>query len=78
MRLHVVYDAKGNIIALGHVSAEPEAFDAPRSGPQAGEGQSVAEIDVLDEHAGLTLVELHDRLRVDVKASRPKWMPLER
>ena len=78
MRLHVVYDAKGSIAALGHINPDADAFDAPRSGPRAGDGQSVAEVELPDEYKGLTLAEVHDRFRVDVKAHHPRLVTSER
>lgn len=65
MRIHVVYDKNGTIIGGGVGTHEPSGR-APRSGPVAHEGQHAAELEVPAEHAGLTLHDLVERLRVDV------------
>jgi hypothetical protein len=67
MKVHVVYDTKGEVIALG--VPLPPAYDLsqPRSGPMALPEQHVAQLEVPPELTDLGIVELSQRLRVDTK-----------
>lgn len=74
MKIHVVFDKQGNIISAGQADRpEPEFYDylTPRSGPQPDRGQSVAELEVPEEHLRLPLADLVEILQVDVTAKRP-------
>jgi hypothetical protein len=70
MKLHVVYDKKGNIISGG--VPLPPAYDllGPRSGPIAKEGHHAAELELPEEYATLGLHQLAQRLRVDVETKQ--------
>jgi hypothetical protein len=65
MRIHVVYDADGQVIGAG--VPLPPAYDSsqPRSGPTALEGQHVALMELPDELADVSLHEAAGRLKVD-------------
>jgi hypothetical protein len=62
MRLHVVYDDEGTILAASQVPSGDQVL------PEAGE--HTAEFDVPAEFAGVDLQELAQRLRVDVQENR--------
>ncbi|MBI3659338.1 hypothetical protein HY230_02550 [Candidatus Acetothermia bacterium] len=71
MRIHVLYDSHGNIISLG--VPLPPAFDfrGPTFGPRAKEGQQYAtELEVPEEHVGLGLIHLAEKLQVDTKGKQ--------
>jgi hypothetical protein len=65
MKVHVVYDTKGEVVAMG--VPLPPAYDGsqPKSGPMALDEQHVAELQVPPELTHLSLVELSERIRVD-------------
>jgi hypothetical protein len=65
MKVHVVYDQNGAIVALG--VPLPPNYDRshPRSGAVAGEGQQVATLEVPEELAEAPVSELGRRLVVD-------------
>jgi len=67
MKVHVVYDGQGNIISVG--VPLPPSYDlrGPGFGPEAQQGQHAAELEVPEEHAGLRLIELAERLQVDTR-----------
>jgi hypothetical protein len=74
MKCQVVFDKHGSIVSVRHLDLPvPEVYDylAPRFGPIAGEGQTVAELKVPDLFEGLTLTDLVARLNVDVQAKQP-------
>jgi hypothetical protein len=62
MRLHVVYDDEGTILAASQVPSGDQVL------PEAGE--HAAEFDVPAEFAGVELQELAQRLRVDVRENQ--------
>ena len=66
MKVHVVYDEGGAIVALG--VPLPPNYDRshPRSGPLALENQQVATMEVPEELAEAPLRELGSQLVVDV------------
>jgi hypothetical protein len=65
-KIHVVYDQGGKIISVG--VPLPSRFDlsGPAFGPQAGEGQHTAELEVPSEHENLKLGQISQHLKVDV------------
>jgi hypothetical protein len=67
VKIHVVYDAKGEVIGTGVPLPPAYDFSGPRSGPMALEGQHVGEMDVPSELAHLSLAELSERIQVDTK-----------
>ena len=72
MKMHVVYDKDGNIVSAG--IPLPPAYDlrGPRFGSIAREGQHSAELEVPEEHRTMGLVDLAQRLRVNVRAKQHK------
>jgi hypothetical protein len=70
MKVHVVYDAQGNVVSMGVPAPLGPDFRGPVFGAQAGSGQHVAELEVPPEQSHLTLVQLAENLQVDVK-TRP-------
>jgi hypothetical protein len=75
MRIHVIYDREGNIVSAGAPLPPAYDFQGPRFGPKAGEGQQAAELEIPEEHTGLGLAEVSERLRVDVKGKQHKLVP---
>jgi hypothetical protein len=80
MHLHVLFDTSGNIIALGEISPRQGGFvnrltDAPAARPRPMKDQLAAELEVPEEHAHKTLLELHEQLKVDVTAATPRLVP---
>lgn len=65
-KIHVVYDRDGNIAGIGVPLPQRFDFSGPAFGPQAGEGQHAAELEVPSEHAETQLAQLSQRLKVDV------------
>jgi len=78
MKCHVVYDKNGKIVSLGYedLPPSPEAYDpqTPRFGPKAEADQTVAELEVPEEYARLSLTDITEQLQVDVQAKRPRLM----
>ena len=68
MKVHVVYDAQGAIISMGVPGPLGPDLRGPVFGAQASNGQHVAELEVPAEHSHLTLLELANRLQVNVSA----------
>jgi hypothetical protein len=65
MKVFVVYDDNGQIISLAEKgwTVDPRG---PKSAPgRMMEGQRAAEVDVPEEHADRSLLELHQLLQVD-------------
>ena len=72
MRVHVVYDGQGNIVSI---TESPIAGAGQNSSqPLAGEGQTVAELDVPAEQSHLSLHGIAQRLRIDIQAARPTFV----
>jgi hypothetical protein len=67
MKVHVVYDAKGEVIATGVTLPPAYDFSQPKSGPMALEEQHVGEMEVPSELTGLSFGELSGRLQVDTE-----------
>ena len=75
MKLHVVYDWQGNIIAAGYQDlSAPQAagLPTPRFGSVAMSNQKVAECDVPAEYVQFDLKDIIERLQVDVRSSQPR------
>jgi hypothetical protein len=70
MKVHVVYDAQGSIISMGVPAPLGPDFRGPVFGAQALSGQHVAELEVPGEHSHLTILDLADKLQVDLR-TRP-------
>ena len=71
MKYHVVFDRDGNIVSAGYQDRpEPEVYDylTPRFGPVAEDGQTIAELEIPDEYAKLSLTDFVEQVQVDVKA----------
>jgi len=69
MKVHVVYNDRGAIVALGVPLPPNYDRSQPRSGAKALEGQSVATLEVPEEFAEASVRELGSKLRVDVSRS---------
>jgi hypothetical protein len=75
MKLNVTFDEQGNILAL--------APSIPNCGgpPEPIKGQIRAELEVpelsdsIGKFSGLSLLDIHNRLRVDTSSSTPKLVP---
>jgi hypothetical protein len=65
MRLHVVHDASGRIIAAAEV-----AEDGPTITPLPGPRQTATQLEVPDEVAGEQLDVICTRMRVDAANNR--------
>jgi hypothetical protein len=70
MKVHVVYDAQGAIISMGVPGPLGPDLRGPVFGAQAITGQHVAELEVPAEQSHLTLLDLPDKLQVNVR-TRP-------
>jgi hypothetical protein len=70
MKVHVVYDAQGAIISMGVPGPLGPDLRGPIFGAQATTGQHVAELEVPAEQSHLTLLDLADKLQVNVR-TRP-------
>ncbi len=68
MKIHVLYDKQGNVVAAGLPMPPSIDIQAPRSGPLPQEGQHAAELEVPEELTGLKAAELGERLHVDTKS----------
>ena len=74
MRKTVVFDADGNIVALGPAPAGWPAGPTATP-PKPIPGQTVGFIDVPAEYADQSHSELHRQLRVDFTSAEPKLVP---
>ena len=72
MKVHVLYDKQGNIVSLGAPLPVSYDFRGPAFGPQAGEGQQIGELEVPEEHARLGIIQLAEKLKVDVQGRSHK------
>ena len=68
MRLHVVHDASGRIVAAAE--AADGGYDSPTITPLPGPHQTAAELDVPDDVAGEQLDVICTRMRVDAENNR--------
>ncbi|MFI5617986.1 hypothetical protein [Streptomyces sp. NPDC051567] len=68
MRVHVVYERDGKIVALADVDSEGGVGVRPL----AQEGREFTQIDVPDAYAGLPLSGLYERLRLEVGTEGPR------
>ncbi len=78
MKIRVVYDQQGNVITAGYIDdSTPQAYDAlaQRFGPEPGQGQSAAELEVPAEYAQRDFVSMMQGLQVDVQAKQPALVP---
>lgn len=66
MKVHVVYDRNGAIVALGVPLPPNYDRSQPRSGATALDGQQVATLDVPEQLAEAPVHELARKLTVDV------------
>jgi hypothetical protein len=69
-RIFVVYDKQGNIVSAGRAERRGlETYDylAPQYGPGVMDGQSVAEVQVPDDYAETSLLDIQERMRVQAK-----------
>ena len=64
MKLHIVHDKAGKILAAAHLTSDDHK--GPR--PVAGEGQHEVVLEVPAEHRGKTFLEICQGLHVDAKA----------
>ena len=71
MKMHVLYDREGNVIAAG-LPKRLAIEMAPDFGPEPGEDQHSAELEVPEELTGTKFHELGERLRVDTKGKPHK------
>ena len=67
MKVHVVYDAKGEVIAMGVPLPPAYDFSGPKSGATALDDQHVGQMEVPAELYGLSLHELAERVQVNTK-----------
>jgi hypothetical protein len=74
MKLTVVTDAEGNIIALSWPEVHGLGDGAPQSrvGLHAGQRQRVHHLDVPPELQNMSLVQIHASGRVEIKDKQPK------
>ena len=68
MRVHVLYDKQGNVISAGVPLPLSHDFRGPAFGPEPGEGQQVAELELPEEYAQTQLIHFADKLKVDVQS----------
>jgi hypothetical protein len=71
MRLHVVYDRSGSIVAA--VRLDSATSNHPR--PVVKEGHAAAEMEVPHEHAHLSFADVCHRLKVDTSGTKPILRP---
>lgn len=68
MRIHVVYEPDGKIIAL----ADLDTQGGIGVRPLAQEGHEFTRIDVPDAYTGLPLSGLYERLRLEIRPEGPQ------
>jgi hypothetical protein len=66
MRLHLVHNKAGNILAAVHLKTENDG--GPR--PVAGKGEHELVLEVPPEHRGMSFLEICKNLRVDPKTKK--------
>jgi hypothetical protein len=64
MKIHVVHDAKGKILAAIRLNPDP---NVPQLRPMPGRGHSSAELEVPLEHQATDFKTLCETMRVDAK-----------
>lgn len=79
MQVQVVSDAQGRIISLSRMGDVGEQVSGiTRAGVFAEKDQHVHLVELPEEHRETPLVELHERLRLDVWSGRPRLVPAEK
>jgi hypothetical protein len=68
MKLRIVHDAQGNVIA----AAQLDDTKPGKTGFRAKSGQSVADLDVPAELASLQAPDIVKQVRVDVSSAQPR------
>jgi hypothetical protein len=68
MKMHVIYDEDGYIIATAESSRDPDALSVT---PLPSPGQTAAEFDVPEDCEKMTPLERHNSLQVDLRNSSP-------
>jgi len=68
MKLQVVFDDQGTIIATAEVADQSEDL---RAEIMPDDGQSLVEIDLPEPYAQMEPIERHERLMVDTSAAHP-------
>lgn len=73
MKLYVIHDSSGNIVAAARLDGDtvPHDLPRPRMLPVAKQDQMAAEVFVPTEHACLDFAAVCQRMRVDMKAKFP-------
>jgi hypothetical protein len=71
MKMRVLYDKDGNIIAAGLPKGLAIEM-APDFGPEPGKDQQAAELEVSEEFTGTKFHELGERLQVDTRSKPHK------
>jgi hypothetical protein len=71
MKIHVLYDGEGNVIAAG-LPKRLAMEMGPEFGPEPGKDQYATELEVPEELTGTKFHELGERLQVDTKSKPHK------
>ena len=75
MKLHVVYDKNGDIVAAARLNSTAPVQARPNADEKAG--HRAAEVSVPAEFQKHDLAAIFQKLRVDVKSKSPELKPKE-
>jgi hypothetical protein len=73
MKLHVVYDKNGDIVAAARLDSTAPVHARPNADEKAG--HRAAEVSVPTEYQKDDLAGIFQKLRVDVKSKSPELKP---
>ncbi len=78
MKVHVVSDAEGRIISISRLGDVGEQVSGiARAGVLAAPGQRAYVLELAEHLRDRPLLELHERLRLDISHDRPRLVPVE-
>jgi hypothetical protein len=75
MRVFVHFDRYGHVSSLVESKGHPEA---PPAGVFPIPGNEVVEVELTEEQAGMSLIDLHTTHRLDTRGDKPQLVPLRR
>lgn len=75
MKLHVIYDRQGKVLAAGLPRQPAMEMGGPDFGPDPQEEQHAAELEVPEELTGTKFHQLGERLMVDTRSKPHRLMP---
>lgn len=75
MKVHVVYDPQGGIVAMHTLPPESVEANAPRYGVELNGDHRSDNLEIPARYSGLGLLEIAENLRVSTTSGRPALVP---